>query len=156
MRALEAAADHPYWIGRPIEMPGSRPLDFESSPDVATELATWPRNHVVKCLAFYHPDDPDDLRERQERQLLRLQDAARKTGHELLVEIIAANAGPVADHTVARAIQRLYDLGMRPDWWKLEPSDTADQWRHIEHTIPAPTTHRPRRAPPGPSAPEAD
>src|SRR3546814_14644675 len=81
MRALEAAADHPYWIGRPIEMPGSRPLDFESSPDVATELATWPRNHVVKCLAFYHPDDPDDLRERQERQLLRLQDAARKTGH---------------------------------------------------------------------------
>src|SRR3546814_1756387 len=67
MRALEAAADHPYWIGRPIEMPGSRPLDFESSPDVATELATWPRNHVVKCLAFYPPDDPDDLRERQER-----------------------------------------------------------------------------------------
>src|SRR3546814_269204 len=135
MRALEAAADHPYWIGRPIEMPGSRPLDFESSPDVATELATWPRNHVVKCLAFYHHDDPDDLRERQERQLLRLQDAARKTGHELLVEIIAANAGPVDDHTVARAIQRLYDLGMRPDWWKLEPSDSADAWRNIERTI---------------------
>src|SRR3546814_15959624 len=68
MRALEAAADHPYWIGRPIEMHGSRPLDFESSPDVATELATWPRHHVVKCLAFYHPDDPDALRERQDRK----------------------------------------------------------------------------------------
>lgn len=141
MRALEAAADYPYWIGRPIEMPGSRPLDFESSADVATELATWPRNHVVKCLAFYHPDDPDDLRERQERQLLRLQDAARKSGHELLVEIIAANAGAVDEHTVARAIQRLYDLGMRPDWWKLEPSDSADAWRNIERTIVANDAH---------------
>src|SRR5690606_15963557 len=128
-------------IGRPIEMPGSRPLDFESSADVATELATWPGNHVVKCLAFYHPDDPDDLRARQERQLLRLQDAARKTGHELLVEIIASNSGAVDDDTAARAIQRLYDLGMRPDWWKLEPSDSAAAWRNIERTIVANDAH---------------
>src|SRR3546814_7049022 len=137
-------------------MPGSRPLDFQSSPDVATELATWPRNHVVKWLAFYHPDDPDDLRERQERQLLRLHDAARKTGHELLVEIIAANAVPVDDHTVARAIQRLYDLGMRPDWWKLEPSDSADAWRNIERTIVANDTHCRGVVLLGLSAPEAD
>src|SRR3546814_17170641 len=103
-------------------MPGSRPLDFESSPDVATELATWQRNHVVKCLAFYHPDDPDDLRERQERQLLRLQDAARKTGHEQRVEILAANAGPVDEHTVAAAIQPHHHPGMRPDRRQQEPT----------------------------------
>ena len=35
------------------------------------------------------PDDEAALRERQERQLLRLFDACRKTGHELLLEIIA-------------------------------------------------------------------
>src|SRR3546814_6955097 len=116
-------------------MPGSRPLDFESSPDVATELATWPRNHVVKCLAFYHPDDPDDLRERQERQLLRLQDAARKTGHEMLVDIIAAKAGTVDDQTVARAIQRLYHPGMPPHWWTAEPSDSAAARRNIKRPI---------------------
>lgn len=135
MRALEVAAGKPYWIGRPIELPGSCPLEFESSPDVATELATWPANHVVKCLAFYHPDDAQDLRERQERQLLRLADAARKTRHELLVEIIASRNGDVADDTVARAIQRLYDLGIRPDWWKLEPDDRSSAWRHIEDAI---------------------
>ena len=135
MRALEAAAAYPYWIGRPIELPGSCPLEFESSPDVATELATWPANHVVKCLAFYHPDDPQDLRERQERQLLRLADAARKTRHELLVEIIASRNGDVAEDTAARAIQRLYDLGIRPDWWKLEPDDRAAAWRNIEDAI---------------------
>src|SRR5690606_15820366 len=95
MRGLEAAADYQYWIGRPIELPGSCPLAFESSADVATELLTWPANHVVKCLVFYHPDDPQELRERQERQLLRLQDAARKTRHELLIEIIATRHRPV-------------------------------------------------------------
>jgi 5-dehydro-2-deoxygluconokinase len=137
MRGLEAAADHPYWIGRPIELPGSCPLEFESSPDVATELSTWPANHVVKCLVFYHPDDPADLRERQERQLLRLHDAARQTRHELLVEIIASRNGAVDDATVARAMQRLYDLGMRPDWWKLEPNDSANAWRNIEAVIAA-------------------
>jgi 5-dehydro-2-deoxygluconokinase len=141
MRGLEAAADTPYWIGRPIELPGSRPLEFESSDDVATELATWPPNHVVKCLAFYHPDDPRDLRERQERQLLRLQDAGLKTGHELLVEIIASTAGPIDDDTISRAIQRLYDLGLRPDWWKLEPNDSLEAWRRIEATILANDPH---------------
>ena len=135
MRGLEAAADRPYWIGRPIELPGSRPLEFEASPDVATELATWPPNHVVKCLAFYHPDDGEDLRARQERQLLRLQDACLKTGHELLVEIIASKNGPIDDRTISRAIQRLYDLGMKPDWWKLEPNDSAAAWAATEATI---------------------
>ncbi|WP_347261582.1 5-dehydro-2-deoxygluconokinase [Rudaea sp.] len=137
MRGLEAAANHPYWIGRPIELPGSRPLEFECSADVATEIATWPANHVIKCLVFYHPDDPADLRERQERQLLRLQDAALKTRHELLVEVIASPHGPVDARTVSRVIQRLYDLGMKPDWWKLEPSDDAGAWANIDRTIRA-------------------
>ena len=137
MRGLEAAADRPYWIGRPIELPGSRPLEFESSADVATEIATWPANHVIKCLVFYHPDDPSDLRERQERQLLRLQDAALKTGHELLVEIIASRDGKVDATTVSRAIQGLYDLGMKPDWWKLEPGNDARAWANIGRTIAA-------------------
>jgi 5-dehydro-2-deoxygluconokinase len=133
--ALAAAADLPYWIGRPIEVPKSRPLEFEGSADVATELAEWPLNQVVKVLAFYHPDDEADLRERQERQLLRLFDACRKTRHELLVEIIAPAGMPVDAMTIARALERLYDLGIKPDWWKLEPMDDASAWRNIEAVI---------------------
>ena len=90
---------------------------------------------------FYHPDDPADLRERQERQLLRLQDAARKSRHELLIEIIAAPHGPVDATTVSGVLQRLYDLGMKPDWWKLEPSDDAEAWAHIERVIAANDPH---------------
>ena len=133
--ALAQAADHPYWIGRPIELPKSRPLAFESSADVATELTEWPLNHVVKCLVFYHPDDEIDLRERQERQLLRLFDACRKTRHELLVEVILPKDMDSDSHTVARAIRRLYAIGVRPDWWKLEPVADPAAWREIETAV---------------------
>ena len=53
------------------------------------------------------------------------------------MEIIASRNGAVDDATVARAMQRMYDLGMRPDWWKLEPNDSANAWRNIEAVIAA-------------------
>ncbi|TWB64049.1 bifunctional 5-dehydro-2-deoxygluconokinase/5-dehydro-2-deoxyphosphogluconate aldolase [Nitrospirillum viridazoti] len=133
--ALASSADDPYWIGRPIEVPKSRPLVFESSADVATELAEWPLHHVVKCLVFYHPDDDADMRDRQERQLLRLFDACRKTRHELLVEMIVPAGLPVDAMTVARGIRRLYALGIKPDWWKLEPVTDPEAWRNIEMAV---------------------
>jgi len=133
--ALAAAAGRPYWIGRPIELPKSRPLEFESSPDVATELAEWPLNHVVKVLVFYHPDDEAGLRDRQVRQLRRLFDACRKTRHELLVEVIVPAGMPVDAKTVSRALEQLYDAGVRSDWWKLEPTCDAMAWRHIEEVV---------------------
>jgi 5-dehydro-2-deoxygluconokinase len=137
LEALAAAADHPYWVGRPIEVPKSRPLAFEGSADVATEIAQWPLTQVVKVLCLYHPDDEPELRERQERQLARLFDACRKTRHELLVEIIAP-AGTATDATtIARALDRLYDLGVKPDWWKLEPMEDPTAWRNLARVIEA-------------------
>jgi 5-dehydro-2-deoxygluconokinase len=134
-RALEAAADLPYWIGRPIEEPGSRPIAFEGSPDVAATLREWPINHVVKCLVFYHPDDEADLRQRQDRQILRLFDACRATRHEFLLEIIASKHGAVDSDTVALVIDHVYDLGVYPDWWKLEPTSDAQAWAASEAAI---------------------
>ena len=139
--ALALAADRPYWIGRPIEEPKSRPLAFEGSADVGAELAEWPLNHVVKCLVFYHPDDPQDLRERQERQMLRLFDACRKTRHELLLEVIAPSGMPVDSTTAARSLSQIYALGIRPDWWKLEPVADAEAWRQIQAVIQANDPH---------------
>ena len=95
--ALFRAADHPFWIGRPVELPGSRPLDFEGGGTLGAKLVEWPVGHTIKCLCFYHPDDPPELKQRQERELLRLHDAARRIGRELLVEIIAGKHGPLED-----------------------------------------------------------
>ena len=134
-RALFRAAHHRFWVGRPVELPGSRPLDFDHLPDLGSHLVEWPVDHTVKCLCFYHPDDPKDLKDRQERELLRLADAARTVGRELLVEIIASKHGPIEDDTIARVVARLYDLGIRPDWWKLEPQATSHAWSLIADVI---------------------
>jgi len=136
-KALFRAAHYPFWIARPVELPGSRPLEFDQLPDLGSHLIEWPVNHTIKCLCFYHPDDPAALKGRQERELLRLADAARTVGRELLIEIIASKHGPLQDDTVARVITRLYDIGIRPDWWKLEPQTSETAWRTIAAAIDA-------------------
>jgi len=135
--ALAAAAGGPYWLGRPIEVPKSRPIAFEGAADVGAEIAEWPLTQVVKALCLYHPDDPPDLRERQERQLLRLFDACRRTRHELLLEIILPADQAAEPGAVARALDRIYDLGIKPDWWKLEPAADPAAWRDISTVIEA-------------------
>ena len=133
--ALFAADAHGFWIARPVEQPGSRPLEFDGILDLGSHLAEWPVTHTVKCLCLYHPEDAEGLRQQQEKTLLRLQDACRTVGRELLVEIIAGKHGRLHDETVASVLSRLYDIGLKPDWWKLEPQDTAAAWANIGAVI---------------------
>ncbi len=132
---LSACADLPYWTGRPIEVPKSRPLAFEGDADVGLELASWPLNQAVKCLAFFDAADPPEIRERQERQLSRLFDACRKTGHELLMEVIAPPEFSADEQSTARTLRHLYEVGIRPDWWKLEPHADPATWKDIVDVI---------------------
>jgi 5-dehydro-2-deoxygluconokinase len=132
--ALNAATGRGWWIGRPVEMPGSNPLVFDRGRSVGTALVSWPRDHVVKCLVSFHPDDAVDNRLEQEAQVRALYDAVQASGHELLLEIVPPKSlGREAD-TVHRALKRLYNLGIYPEWWKLEPMDAA-QWAKIDALI---------------------
>lgn len=135
--ALAAATGRGWWIGRPVELPGSRPLRFEHGPSVASRLQQWPMEHTVKCLVHYHPDDATDLRVAQELQLRQLWDATRVSGHELLIELIpppALTPAGTADAAVLRGIKRLYNLGLRPEWWKLAPMSEAG-WAALAQLI---------------------
>ncbi|BCH23205.1 bifunctional 5-dehydro-2-deoxygluconokinase/5-dehydro-2-deoxyphosphogluconate aldolase [Mesorhizobium sp. L-8-3] len=135
-KAMFEFARHGFaWLGRPVELPGSRPLRFEFSQDIGSHLVEWPIEHCIKCLCFYHPDDPLALKTEQQEKLRSLFGAARKVGRELLVEIIAGKHGKLADDTVPRALEELYALDIRPDWWKLEPQASATAWRQIEAVI---------------------
>lgn len=134
--ALYRAAGSGLWIGRPTEWPGSRPLKLE--PDLGADyggLVEWPVEHVVKLLCFYHPDDTADMKAEQEATVQRLFTAARRNRLEFLLEIIPSKAGPVDDKTTARVIQRFYDIGVYPDWWKLEPMKTKAAWANACEAI---------------------
>ncbi len=127
--ALYAAAGTGLWIGRPVERPGSRPLRLEIGDDFGSALAEWPAEHVVKVLCFYRPDDPEELRADQESTVKRLAEAARANGLDFLVEIIPSKFGPVDDSTTAAVIERFYEIGVYPDWWKLEPMVSDAAWQ---------------------------
>jgi myo-inositol catabolism protein IolC len=127
--ALYRAAGTGLWIGRPTEWPGSRPLKLEPElgPDCGG-LVEWPVENVVKSLCFYHPDDPAEFKAQQEETVLRLFAATRRNRLEFLFEIIPSKAGPVDDNTSAHVIERFYEIGVYPDWWKLEPMKTKAAW----------------------------
>ena len=131
-RTLHRAEGQGLWIGRPAEWPGSRPVTFE--PDLGLDcggLSEWPRGQVVKCLCFAHPDDEEDMARAQEAAVLRLFTAARRNRLEFLLEIIPSKLGPVDDGTTATLIRRFYEIGVVPDWWKLEPMTTPEAWARV-------------------------
>lgn len=127
--ALYAAAGTGLWIGRPVEWPGSRPLVLE--PEIGPDfggLSEWPLGHVVKVLCFYHPGDDAATRADQEATVTRLFHACRRNRLEMLLEIIPSKVAPVDDDTSATVIRRFYEIGIYPDWWKLEPFATDAAW----------------------------
>lgn len=129
--ALYKAAGTGLWIGHPVEWPGSRPLQLE--PEIGPDfggLGEWPREHVVKVLCFYHPDDAEDLKAEQEETVKRLFAACRRNGLEMLLEVIASKNGGVTDETTATVIERFYEIGVYPDWWKLEPMTSHAAWQN--------------------------
>lgn len=134
--ALHSAAGTGLWIGRPTELPGSRPIEFE--PELGEDLGQlreWARENVVKLLVFVHPDDDAETQEKHLTRVKRMFTAARRNGLEFLLEIIPSKVGPVDDETSATLIQSFYDAGVYPDWWKLEPFKTEAAWKNAVEAI---------------------
>ena len=133
--SLNAASGRGWWVARPVEVQGSRPLVFEHGRSVGSTLQSWPQEQIIKCLVQYHPDDEPMLRLEQEAQLLGLYQAALASGHELLLEVI-----PPKDHpsphpdVIYRSLKRLYNLGIYPAWWKIE-SQPAEVWEQLDALI---------------------
>jgi 5-dehydro-2-deoxygluconokinase len=124
-----------WWVARPVEQPGSRPLAFDAGCELALEMRGWPAEHVAKCLVCYHPQDDEPLRAVQLAALAQLQAASIGTGHEFLIEVIPPRDMNCGETTLADALTQIYQAGVRPDWWKLPPADSDIEWAHIERTI---------------------
>ncbi|AXT71088.1 5-dehydro-2-deoxygluconokinase [Vibrio sp. dhg] len=122
-----------WWIGRPIELPGSRPLRLEHG-NIGSQLIDWPLEHVVKCLVFYSPEDELVIRTEQEELVQEVYQACCKSGHELLLEVILPAGVKKEDRLYIQALERFYDLGIKPDWWKL-PALEADSWDTVSAVV---------------------
>ena len=132
--ALNAVTGRGLWIGRPVELPSSRPIELEGGRSIGSRLKSWPKEHIVKCLVFYHSQDEIELRVAQERQVVELYHACCTSGHELLLEIIPPRDKAFDDSLFTNAMKRFYHLDVRPDWWKLPPQSKAN-WQAITDII---------------------
>ncbi len=132
--ALNAATGRGWWIGRPVEWPGSNPVVFEHGRSIGSALLSWPVEQIVKCLVPMHPDDDVVNRLENEAQVRTLYDAVQTSGHELLLEIVPPKHLPQSADVVMRAVKRLYNLGIYPEWWKLPPP-SRDGWTSLDALI---------------------
>jgi 5-dehydro-2-deoxygluconokinase len=113
------------WLARPVELPGSAPLEFEAGANVGVKLRAWPAEHIVKCLCTFASEDIPSLK--------MLYEACVECGRELLLEIISPR--------LPEAMAEIYAAGIRPDWWKLQPPGSAAAWAAIEKVIAANDAH---------------
>ena len=132
---LPAVTGKGWWVARPVELPGSRPLQFEAGAQLGAAMRTWPGEHVAKCLVSYHPQDPPALRGAQLSRLAELQRASVDSFHEFLIEVIPPRDMPCDESTLAEALAQIYQSGIFPDWWKLPPAANAREWENIAAVI---------------------
>ena len=125
--ALAKMTGDDLWLASPVEWPGSRPLRFEGDGSIASYLREFPLNVAVKCLAFAHPDDEGAMWADQLAQIQELAVSCRTWRLELLLEIIPPKGSVVESDTISRCMQRIYDAGVSPDWWKL-PAPADELW----------------------------
>ncbi len=128
-QALHTVTSTKAWVGRPLEASGVFPLAWENATEVLAQLHDWPLNQTVKVLCPYRLDDSEDIRLQHDTMIQILNQACQQTGHQWLLEIITARSerGPAFDQVVS-IMQHFYQLGVKPDWWKLEPSMEVDYW----------------------------
>jgi 5-dehydro-2-deoxygluconokinase len=115
--ALFALSGSGMWLARPVEVPGSRPLEFEAGANLGVKLRAWPKEQVVKCLSLSPREDLARLK--------TLSEACVETGHELLLELVSPNP----------PLEEIYQAGIKPDWWKLLSPASEAEWARIHDTI---------------------
>ena len=133
--ALKELTGSGAWISRAVEVAKSRPVEFVGGPNPAATIRTWPEEHVVKCNLYMHPNDDAQTRELQEQRVLQLYDACIKNDRRLLLEVQATQGTSYDENSIVELLERIYEIGVRPDWWKVPPNKDPEVWRRIGDVV---------------------
>ncbi|MDA8586274.1 5-dehydro-2-deoxygluconokinase [Rhodobacteraceae bacterium] len=120
---------------RSLEVPKTRPIEFVTGKDVGSALNTWPQNQIVKCLCHYDPNDDAAILQTQQDRITQAFDACQRTGHDFLLEIVPPEIDGDREAAVIKAMGQFYGLGVKPDYWKLEPFSDPSTWAAITNVI---------------------
>ncbi len=129
------ALSAPHLLMRGLEVPGQVPLQFQGDTDVTHTLLHWPKHHAVKLTFVYHPDDRYALRQQQEAVLSHLYLATRRTGHELILDLAPSASSLITASTISHIMQRMYEIGIYPDWWQIVPPRDQRSFENMQRVI---------------------
>jgi len=133
--ALEELTGSGVWISRAVEVAKSWPVEFVGGPNPAATLRRWPEEHVVKCNLYMHPQDDAQTKQTQEGRVLQLYDACLKNDRRLLLEVQATQGTSYDENSMVELLGRFYEIGVRPDWWKVPPNGDPEVWRRIGDVV---------------------
>jgi 5-dehydro-2-deoxygluconokinase len=134
---LEERGRQGWWLGRPVEVTGSRPLEAEAGADLAADLSTWNPAHVAKVLVWHHPDDAAGLREAQVSTLRRLEAGCRAAELEWMLEVVPPVGAGHDDDVLLRGVGQMYDAGLTPDYLKLPALAGQGGWDRLSDLVRA-------------------
>ena len=107
---LYSAEATPLWVAR-------RWPHWRMDDDAGTSITEWPVTHTVACYVFNVAACGSQRTTKSESLLLQLSGAARALSRSLLVDISTITAEVPSAAEVEQAMQRLYEIEIRPDWW---------------------------------------
>ncbi len=122
---LDESCDTALPVFRCIEEPQKVPLKFLGHQEARLILNSWPKEHGVKVLSPITDCDDEVI-----GPLKQLYDACVDTHRQLLIEFVFPAFPRIAD-----LVEKCYQQGIYPDWWKLPPIDDSVGWKHISETI---------------------
>ena len=132
--ALYAAAGRGLWIGRRVEVSASPPPRRDPGHDPSSTLQEWPVEHVVTACWPSSPEATIEETARLEGTVPRLARAARANGLEFMLEVRAGDTSMQSER-VAALVRRIYELGVRPDWWMLELPASDAAWSQAVEAV---------------------
>ena len=67
--------------------------------------------------------------------MLQLRDACLKNDRLLLLEVQPSPGTSYDGDSVAKLLTRFYEMGVRPDWWKIPPNPDPAVWAKIGDVV---------------------
>jgi 5-dehydro-2-deoxygluconokinase len=125
----------PLWVARAVRQLEARAQEVASDGGLAVELTEWPIGVTAHCRCEAHAGDSRALGEAQERDLSNVAALCRAQGRELLLEIVTDAPAAARAATAVRALEHVYALDVRPDWWLLEELPNTESWEDCARVI---------------------
>ena len=131
----EAISDSGIWSARALEVTGQAPVRFAGDGDVAHFVKQWPRERVVKVLMVTSVGQDPAIAFENEQRLVTLSRVCRNLERDLLVEILPMPGHANSAEDLARVMERWYDVGIRPAWWKLPAPGSSEGWAKLDRLV---------------------